>query len=285
VRKIVSLLLVLLPSFGAVAEATERTKLESLAAKAFELTGRKASPEEANTCVLQTISCGQTINGSLDPGDCALGDGSVADFFQFNGTVGQAVDATLTSFAFPVLLDLLDPTPTNAAFNTGATSARVQFTLTSSGTWAWGVTNSNPFFESGNYTLAFTCPGGSEACPASALCIDQNPGDRRFQIKVSYNTSQGGGLSGSGNPIALSGEGVTEGGLFWFFGATNPEMLIKIIDGCSLGGHFWVFYAATTNVGFTVTVTDTQTGHQVTYTNPDGHAAPPKQDTSALTCP
>jgi hypothetical protein len=147
------------------------------------------------------------------------------------------------------------------------------------------VNNNNPFFQSGSYTLAFPCPGASGACPASTLCIDQNPGDGRFQIKVSYNTTQGGGQSGSGNPIALSAEGVTEGGLFWFFGPTNPEMLIKIIDGCSLGGHFWVSYAATTNVGFTVTVTDTQTGHQKTYTNADKHAALPMEDTSALACP
>ena len=62
-------------------------------------------------------------------------------------------------------------------------------------------------------------------------------------------------------------------------------MLIKIIDGCSITQHFWVFYAATTNVGFTVTVIDTQTGHQAVYTNADQHAAPPVQDTSALTCP
>jgi streptogramin lyase len=127
---------------------------------------------------------------------------------------------------------------------------------------------------------------GGSTCVADAttLCIDQNPGDRRFKIQVSYHTSQGGGLSGSGNAIALPSLGVTEGGMFWFFGATNPEMLIKIIDGCSLNSHFWVFYAATTNVGFTVTVTDTLNGHQATYTNPDGHAAPPQQDTSALTC-
>jgi hypothetical protein len=284
-RKIVSLLLVLLPSLGAVAGATEANKLDSQSAKVFELTGRKASPDEANTCVLQTISCGQTINGSLDPGDCALGDGSVVDFFQFNGTAGEAVDATLTSSAFPVFLGLLDPTPTGVASNTGATSARVQFTLTSSGTWTWGVNNNNAFFQSGNYTLAFTCPSAPGGCPANTLCIDQNPGDGRFQVKVSFNTAQGGGLSGSGNPIALSSLGVDQGGLFWFFGASNPEMLIKVLDGCSLTSHFWVFFAATTNVGFTVTVTDTSTGHQASYTNADKHAALPVQDTSALTCP
>jgi hypothetical protein len=78
---------------------------------------------------------------------------------------------------------------------------------------------------------------------------------------------------------------VTEGGLFWFFGATNPEMLIKIIDGCTVNDQFWVFYAATTNVGFSVVVTDTLTGHQKTYRNPDVTAAPPVQDTAALSCP
>jgi hypothetical protein len=46
-----------------------------------------------------------------------------------------------------------------------------------------------------------------------------------------------------------------------------------------------VFYAAATNVGFTVTVTDVQTGHKHQYINQNGTAAPPVQDTSALPCP
>ena len=33
--------------------------------------------------------------------------------------------------------------------------------------------------------------------------------------------------------------------------------------------QFWVFFAATTNVGFTVTVHDTNTGHSKTYQNKD----------------
>ncbi len=137
--------------------------------------------------------------------------------------------------------------------------------------------------ESGNRIARITTPSG--CANATTLCIDYSPGDGRFQIQVSYHTVQGGGLSGSGHAIALSSLGVTEGGLFWFFGAANPEMLIKIIDGCSLGEHFWVFFAATTNVGFTVTVADTATGHQAVYHNKDLTAALPVQDTSALLCP
>jgi lysyl endopeptidase len=120
---------------------------------------------------------------------------------------------------------------------------------------------------------------------ATTLCIDRNPGDQRFKIQVSFSTSEGGGQSGSGNAIPLSTLGVTEGGLFWFFGASNPEMLIKVIDGCALTHTFWVFYAATTNVGFTVNVIDTVGLTQTSYTNPDLNAALPVQDTAALPCP
>lgn len=120
---------------------------------------------------------------------------------------------------------------------------------------------------------------------ATTLCIDHNPGDKRFKIQVTYATSQGGGQSGSGSAIPLSTLGVTQGGLFWFFGPTNPEMLIKVIDGCALDSSFWVFFAATTNVGFVVTVTDTVSLKQAVYTNHDQHAAAPVQDTSALPCP
>jgi hypothetical protein len=70
--------------------------------------------------------------------------------------------------------------------------------------------------------------GPTPPCSANSttLCIDNNPGDKRFEVKVSYQTSQGGGSSGNGNAISLSSLGITEGGVFWFFSATNPEMLI-----------------------------------------------------------
>jgi hypothetical protein len=75
-----------------------------------------------------------------------------------------------------------------------------------------------------------------------------------------------------------------KGGVFWFFSADNLEMLVKVIDGCALNGKYWVFYTAGTNVGLTVTVTDTLLGGSVTYQNPDLTPAAPVQDTSALSC-
>jgi hypothetical protein len=124
------------------------------------------------------------------------------------------------------------------------------------------------------------------ACVASAttLCVGDQPGDNRFQVTVSYSTTQDGGLSGNGTMVPLADLGVTKGGLFWFFDPTNPEMLIKVINACDLDGNYWVFYSAGTNVGFTVNVTDTVSGHQRTYKNTDLTAAPPVQDTAALPC-
>ena len=114
---------------------------------------------------------------------------------------------------------------------------------------------------------------------ATTLCIDRNPGDRRFKITVTYSTAQGGGLSGSARAIALSSLGVTKGGLFWFFGADNPELLVKVLDACGLNDRFWVFLTAGTNVGFTAGVTDTVTGATRVYTNPDLTPHVPVQDT------
>ena len=125
--------------------------------------------------------------------------------------------------------------------------------------------------------------GGTGNCVASAqtLCIDDLLGDSRFRIQVAFDTGQ---QSGQGHAIPLSDLGVGHGGLFWFFSADNPEMLIKVIKGCSLNNRYWLFYAATTNVGLTVTVTDTRTGAVKTYTNHNGTAAVPIQDTSVFPC-
>jgi hypothetical protein len=66
------------------------------------------------------------------------------------------------------------------------------------------------------------------------------------------------------------------------------EMLVKVIDGCGVPGldAYWVFFAATTNVDFSMTVTDTGTGVARQYRNPLGQAAAPIQDvTSFRSCP
>jgi hypothetical protein len=131
--------------------------------------------------------------------------------------------------------------------------------------------------------FAGAVPATCAADPVT-LCIDDRPGDRRFKVQVAYRTAQGGGRLGAGNAIPLASLGVNRGGLFWFFSPDNPEMLVKVIDGCAGNGHFWVFSSAGTNVGLETTVTDMVTGRAKTYSNPDLTPAAPVQDTNALPC-
>jgi hypothetical protein len=189
-------------------------------------------------------------------------------------------DATLTPGSTLYFTHNLTSGPGGVTFNLQPTLCAGDFEAVGQST------TSNGFSVAVTITDNPTTSGGT-ACAANSttLCIDQVSGDKRFAITSTFATSQSGGESGNGHAIPLSSLGVTEGGLFWYFSSTNPEMLIKVIDGCALNQHFWVFFAATTNVGFHVTVKDTKTGHTATYSNPDLTAAVPVQDTSALVCP
>jgi streptogramin lyase len=141
-------------------------------------------------------------------------------------------------------------------------------------------TETAPFYAGvGRATLRSAC-----VPTPSTLCLDDQPGDGRWQIQANFHTQQGAGSAGSGNALSLAGLGVSHGGLFGFFESANPEILVKVLDACAISNSFWVFYSATTNVGFTLTVTDTSTGLARSYTNPDLTPAPPVQDTAAFPC-
>ena len=123
---------------------------------------------------------------------------------------------------------------------------------------------------------AFAGAGPCSAAP-TAPCIQQG----RFRVEVSWRNFEG--LTGVGTVIPSNAE---DSALFWFFGAQNWELLAKVIDGCSNNGHFWVFAAATTNVEYTLRVTDTITGVSKDYNNPLGTAAAAITDIEAFaTCP
>ncbi|MEM9555962.1 MAG: hypothetical protein AAGC60_17025 [Acidobacteriota bacterium] len=104
--------------------------------------------------------------------------------------------------------------------------------------------------------------------------------DGRFQVEVEWLDFEGG--RGPGRLVTAS----EDSALLWFFGPDNWELLVKVLDGCPVTGHYWVFSAATTNVGYTLRVTDTQAGVERVYTNDLGVAAPAVTDTGAFaTCP
>jgi hypothetical protein len=117
----------------------------------------------------------------------------------------------------------------------------------------------------------------------NTLCIDDVPSDRRFEVTMSFN--HGASLHGPAFAVPTASLGVSNGGLFWFFSQRNPEMLVKVLNACTVNSRFWVYFTAGTNVGFTVSVRDTTTGQVKTYLNPDNNIAAPVQDTDAFVCP
>lgn len=62
-------------------------------------------------------------------------------------------------------------------------------------------------------------------------------------------------------------------GAFWFLSANNIELVMKVVDGRAFNGRFWVFVGALTDIEYTVTVTDTLTGAEKSYSNPAGQLA------------
>lgn len=98
----------------------------------------------------------------------------------------------------------------------------------------------------------------------------------RFVVAVSWRDFQGN--QGEGTVVTKS----EDSALFWFFESSNWELLVKVLDGCAINQHLWLFSAATTDVEFTVRVHDRETGLERTYFNPLGTAAPAINDTEAF---
>jgi hypothetical protein len=110
---------------------------------------------------------------------------------------------------------------------------------------------------------------------ATTLCLN----DGRFKVTAEWEVS--GGDSGQAQASFSS----DDGGQFWFFSPNNPELLVKVLDACTVFHSFWVFAGGLTNVGVTLTVEDTQSGETKVYENPVGTNFAPVLDTAAFPCP
>lgn len=108
-----------------------------------------------------------------------------------------------------------------------------------------------------------TTGGYSGPCRAgdSFLCLRQ-----RFEVQVHWTDPDVAGRFGSAGaiPVTIS----DDAGLFWFFEPANLELVVKVLDGRVLNGHYWVFYGALSDVEYWVTVRDTVGGLNRTYHNP-----------------
>jgi hypothetical protein len=127
--------------------------------------------------------------------------------------------------------------------------------------------------ERGVFSKRVAASGGC-APTAQRLCL----GGGRFAVEVSWTS---GSDAGEGHAVPLT----ADTGTFWFFDDDNVELVVKVLEGCELNDHFWVFAGGLTDVAVELRVTDTAAGQSRTYSSPAGTGFEPILDTAALsTC-
>lgn len=107
-----------------------------------------------------------------------------------------------------------------------------------------------------------------------SLCLGE---DGRFRAEMSYFLPRA--IEGSAQRIEAPS---VDSGLFQFFSANNWESLVKVLDGCGLNDHFWVYAATASDLAITLKVTDTWTGYRAQWHQAAGAARPAIADSVAL---
>jgi PKD repeat protein len=188
------------------------------------------------------------------------GSGPVASFSYSPSSPGAG---TTVSF-----FDVSSGSPTSWAWNfgdagsgTSSISMNPTHLYASAGTYVVHLSAANAFGSSTTFRSIVIASSGTAGCTAdmNTLCLQTG----RFQVRVAWQALHL-GTSGKGIAMPLT----TDTGAFWFFNSSNIELVVKVLDGRAINGHFWVFYGALSDAQYTLIVTDKQTGAVRTYTNP-----------------
>lgn len=117
---------------------------------------------------------------------------------------------------------------------------------------------------------------GSCAAGATTLCLAGG----RFAVEATYRTPAGDA------GVGLASGMTADAGYFTFFGPDNAELVVKVLDACQVYGHYWVFASGLTSLEVTVEVTDTASGAQRSYSNPQHTPFQPVIDQASFaSCP
>lgn len=117
-------------------------------------------------------------------------------------------------------------------------------------------------------------PGYTACRPETASLVF----DGGFKVAMCYETA-GGEVDEGKAGIWASGES----GLLWFFNRDNAEVLVKVLDGCHLNGHRWVYVAPVTDLAFNLYVQGAD-GSNWSHHNRLGETAASRSDNFAFPC-
>ncbi len=148
---------------AAIQQAIRNRKSQSLVA---------GDPCESST----TITVGTPVDGTLQSGDCQNPDDTLVDFYDFQGTSGQAIAITLTSNSFDTYLYLFDDLGNVIDENDDSgndTNSRLPidggvFTLPYAGVYFIAANSYDPSI--GSYTLRVDTPA---ACAPVSIAYNQ----------------------------------------------------------------------------------------------------------------
>ncbi|MCG8457577.1 MAG: hypothetical protein MI919_14985 [Holophagales bacterium] len=107
-----------------------------------------------------------------------------------------------------------------------------------------------------------------------SLCLGQGG---RFRVDVDWQSSDDADV---GKPHGLT----RDTGHFWFFESDNVEVVLKVLDGCEINGHYWIYASGLTDVAVSLTVTDTETSEVWARQTALDTAFPPMSDIQAFAC-
>ena len=88
-------------------------------------------------------------------------------------------------------------------------------------------------------------PPSPEECPVERACLHQG----KFWVTVDYYDGywrEAKVLKTANLPSSAA--------IFWFFDPKNPELLVKVLNGCAINGHWWVYGSAATDRNYDVVV-------------------------------
>jgi len=119
------------------------------------------------------------------------------------------------------------------------------------------------------------CASGPGQGELPLLCLNGG----RYTAQLEWELEDG--RNGVGFPSPAR---TPDSGIFYFFNPENWEMMVKVLDGCHINGHHWVFAAPTTGLGFTLVVEETASGSTRTYENTPGILPTVIADTGAFPC-